>query len=43
MRARRALKAALADKWDASAEEQERIAKIIERAAQEICAKRARG
>lgn len=36
MRARRALKAALADAWDASAEEQERIAKILQRAAEEI-------
>jgi DNA-binding PadR family transcriptional regulator len=36
MRARRALKAALADKWDGSAEEQERIAKILLRAAEEI-------
>ena len=36
MRARQALKAALADKWDSSAEEQERIAKILQRAAEEI-------
>jgi DNA-binding PadR family transcriptional regulator len=36
MQARRALKAALADKWDGSAEEQERIAKILLRAAEEI-------
>jgi DNA-binding PadR family transcriptional regulator len=36
MRARRALKAALADKWDSSAEEQERIADILQRAADEI-------
>jgi DNA-binding PadR family transcriptional regulator len=36
MRARRALKAALADKWNTSAEEQQRIASIIERAAEEI-------
>jgi DNA-binding PadR family transcriptional regulator len=43
MRARRALKAALADKWDASAEEQERVAGILERAAGEIGAKKARG
>jgi DNA-binding PadR family transcriptional regulator len=42
MRARRALKAALADKWDTSAEEQERVAQILERAAEEIGAKKAR-
>ena len=36
MRARRALKAALAAKWHGSAEEQERIAKILQRAAEEI-------
>jgi DNA-binding PadR family transcriptional regulator len=36
MRARRALKAALADKRDSSAEEQERIAGILERAAEDI-------
>jgi DNA-binding PadR family transcriptional regulator len=36
MRARRALKSALADKWDSSAEEQERIAAILQRAADEI-------
>jgi len=36
MRARRALKTALADKWDTPAEEQERIARILERAAEEI-------
>lgn len=44
MRARRALKAALADKWDTPAEEQERIARILERAAEEIGGnKKARG
>jgi DNA-binding PadR family transcriptional regulator len=36
MRARRALKSALADKWNSSAEEQERIAEILRRAAEEI-------
>jgi DNA-binding PadR family transcriptional regulator len=36
MRARRALKAVLDDKWDSPAEEQERIAKILQRAAEEI-------
>jgi DNA-binding PadR family transcriptional regulator len=36
MRARQALKAALAAKWHGSAEEQERIAKILQRAAEEI-------
>lgn len=44
MRARQALKAALADKWDTPAEEQERIARILERAAEEIGGnKKARG
>jgi len=44
MRARRALKTALADKWDTPAEEQERIARILERAAEEIGGnKKARG
>jgi DNA-binding PadR family transcriptional regulator len=44
MRARRALKAALADKGDTPAEEQERIARILERAAEEIAGnKKARG
>ncbi len=43
MLARRALKAALADKWDTPAEEQERIARILERAAEEIAGKKARG
>jgi DNA-binding PadR family transcriptional regulator len=36
MRARRALKSALAAKWDSSPEEQERIAEILARAAEEI-------
>ncbi len=36
MRARRDLKAALADKWDSSREEQQRIAEILKRAAAEI-------
>lgn len=36
MRARRALTAVLDGKWDSPAEEQERIAKILQRAAQEI-------
>jgi DNA-binding PadR family transcriptional regulator len=36
VRARRALKAVLDDKWDSPAEEQERIAKILQRAAEEI-------
>jgi DNA-binding PadR family transcriptional regulator len=36
MRARRALKSALADKWNSSIEEQERIAEILRRAAEEI-------
>jgi DNA-binding PadR family transcriptional regulator len=35
-RARRELKAALADKWDASREEQQRVADILRRAAAEI-------
>ncbi|HMK85611.1 MAG TPA: PadR family transcriptional regulator [Steroidobacteraceae bacterium] len=35
-RARRALKSALADKWDSSSEEQERVAEILKRAALEI-------
>ncbi len=42
MRARRALKAALADKRDGSAEEQERIAGILERAAEDIRGKKLR-
>jgi len=36
MRARRDLKAALADKWDSSREEQQRVADILRRAAAEI-------
>jgi len=36
MRARRALKSALADKWNGSAEEQQRVAEILRRAAEEI-------
>jgi DNA-binding PadR family transcriptional regulator len=36
MRARRDLKAALADKWDSSREEQQRIAEILKRATAEI-------
>ena len=36
MRARRDLKAALADKWDSSHEEQQRVAEILRRAAAEI-------
>ena len=36
MRARRDLKAALADKWDSSREEQQRVAEILRRAAAEI-------
>jgi len=43
MRARRALKAALAEKRDSSAEEQERIAGILQRAAEEIGGKQPRG
>jgi len=35
-RARRDLKAALADKWDSAREEQQRIAEILQRAAAEI-------
>jgi DNA-binding PadR family transcriptional regulator len=42
MRARRALKSALADKWDSPAEEQERIAEILRRAAEEISGKEPR-
>jgi len=36
MRARRDLKAALADKWESSREEQQRVAEILRRAAAEI-------
>jgi DNA-binding PadR family transcriptional regulator len=39
MRARRALKSALADKWDSPAEEQDRVAGILRRAAEEISGK----
>ncbi len=39
IRARHALKSALAEKWNASSEEQERVAQILTRAAQEIAAK----
>jgi DNA-binding PadR family transcriptional regulator len=42
MRARRALKSALADKWDGSAEEQERVAEILRRAAEEIAGREPR-
>jgi DNA-binding PadR family transcriptional regulator len=42
MRARRTLKSALADKWDSSPEEQERIAEILKRAAEEIAGKEPR-
>lgn len=42
MRARRALKSALADKWDSPAEEQDRIAEILTRAAEQISAKEPR-
>jgi DNA-binding PadR family transcriptional regulator len=36
LRARHALRSAVAEKWNASAEEQERVADILKRAAQEI-------
>jgi len=42
-RARRDLKAALADKWDSPPEEQQRIAGILERAAADILGKPRRG
>jgi DNA-binding PadR family transcriptional regulator len=42
IRARHALRSALAEKWSASAEEQERVADILKRAAQEIAAKEPR-
>jgi DNA-binding PadR family transcriptional regulator len=42
LRARRALKSALADAWNGSAEEQERIAGILLRAAEEISGKKPR-
>ena len=42
IRARHALRSAVAEKWNASAEEQERIADILKRAAQEIGGKEPR-
>ena len=42
IRARHALKSAVAEKWSASIEEQERVADILKRAAQEIAAKEPR-
>ena len=42
IRARHALRSAVAEKWSASAEEQERVADILKRAAQEIAAKEPR-
>jgi DNA-binding PadR family transcriptional regulator len=42
IRARHALRSALAEKWNAAAEEQERVADILKRAAQEIAAKEPR-
>jgi hypothetical protein len=42
IRARHAIRSALAEKWNASAEEQERVADILKRAAQEIAAKEPR-
>jgi DNA-binding PadR family transcriptional regulator len=42
LKARRALKSALADAWNGSAEEQERIAAILLRAAEEISGKKPR-
>jgi DNA-binding PadR family transcriptional regulator len=42
LRARHALKSAIAETWNASAEEQERVADILKRAAQEIAAKESR-
>jgi DNA-binding PadR family transcriptional regulator len=42
IRARHALRSAVAEKWNASAEEQERVAEILKRAAQEIAAKEPR-
>ncbi len=42
MRARRELKAALADRWNSSPEEQARIAEILRRAAAEILGKETR-
>ena len=42
IRARHAIRSAVAEKWNASAEEQERVADILKRAAQEIAAKEPR-
>ena len=42
IRARHALKSAVAETWNASAEEQERVADILKRAAQEIAAQEPR-
>jgi len=42
IRARHALRSAIAEKWNASTEEQERVADILKRAAQEIAAKEPR-
>ena len=42
IRARHALRSAVAEKWSASTEEQERVADILKRAAQEIAAKESR-
>jgi DNA-binding PadR family transcriptional regulator len=42
-RARRDLKSALADKWDSTPEEQQRVVEILERAAAEITRKMPRG
>ena len=41
-RARHAVRSAIAEKWNASAEEQERVAEILKRAAQEITGKEPR-
>jgi DNA-binding PadR family transcriptional regulator len=43
LRARRDLKSALAGKWDSPADEQRRIAEILERAAAEIARKESQG
>jgi DNA-binding PadR family transcriptional regulator len=42
IRARRAIRSAVSDKWSASPEEQDRVAEILKRAAQEIAAKEPR-
>jgi DNA-binding PadR family transcriptional regulator len=42
LRARRAIKSAVSEKWNAPAAEQERVAEILKRAAQEIAAKEPR-